>query len=84
MKKLLTLLLSIAIAVAVIAYFNPKVLNWLRHTSGTDQSSTVYKWQDKNGVWHVTDEPPPPGTPYQKQEYLNNTNVLPAPKQNQR
>jgi hypothetical protein len=79
MKKLLLFVLLAAIALGIVAYFNPSVLGWLRQSTGTaSKATTVYKWKDKKGVTHITSEPPPAGTPYEKQEYLNNTNVLPA------
>lgn len=86
MKKLFIFLLLVIIALGVVAYFNPAALSWLRHSTGTapaSKATTVYKWKDKNGVVQITSKPPPAGTPYEKQEILSDTNVLPAlPKDN--
>ena len=85
MKKLILWLLAIIIALGVVGYFNPGLVSWVRQQTGTaPQKTTVYKWQDEKGEWHVTDEPPPPGTKYQKQEYLHDTNVLPPVKQDKK
>jgi len=80
MKTLLLWLIVIALGAAVVLYFNPGLVDRLRGlVPGQDSATTVYKWRDEQGVWHVTDEPPPPGTEYETQEYLPDTNVLPAP-----
>ena len=78
MKKLAWLLLMIIIAGAVLVYIKPEIITWIREQTGTEPSSTVYKWQDKEGNWHVTDTPPPAGVEYETQEYLHDSNVLPA------
>lgn len=78
MKKLVFFLIAVVVLVAVAAYFDPGLIRWVREQTGTaPQSTTVYKWQDDGGEWHITTEPPPPGTEYQEQEYLHGTNVLP-------
>ncbi len=48
------------------------------------QTTTVYKWQDASGEWHVSDQPPPAGTEYEVQGYARDTNVLPLPPELQR
>jgi len=80
MKTLLIIIILAAAGLGVAVYLNPGLLDMVRdHT--VDRSSTVYKWQDKNGTWHVTSAPPPAGTPYTQQQYLNDTNVLPPPQE---
>lgn len=77
-KKIIFFLVIIVIALAVLAIYNPSVKHWLLQTSGTLQDKTVvYKWQDANGKWQISNQPPPSGTPYTEQEYLHDTNVLP-------
>ncbi len=39
--------------------------------------TTVYKWQDAQGNWHITDQPPPAGTTYETLEYSSDSNVMP-------
>jgi hypothetical protein len=38
----------------------------------------AYKWQDEDGAWHITDEPPTEGIPYEKLTVRSDTNVVPA------
>lgn len=59
---------------------------WAARTSlGRDlQTTTVYKWQDVSGAWHVGDAPPPPGIDYEAQTYTRDSNVLPLPPRLQR
>ena len=81
MKKFVLVLLVVAVGLGGLAFVNPAFMRWIRHTTGTAPVSTkVYKWQDKDGNWHITSERPPAGVKYQEQEYLHDTNVLPAPK----
>ena len=66
----------------VITYYTlyPESLpEWASKTKvGRDiQTTTIYKWQDKSGAWHVSDQPPPKGTDYQVEKYARDTNVLP-------
>ena len=76
------------LAVAAGAYYvyrNPTVVSPLvedtplesivRDTLGTTR---VYKWRDANGTVHITDEPPPEGTEFEKLEYQNDANVVPS------
>ncbi len=78
----------VVVGVAVGAYYvyrNPTVVTPLvegtplesavRETLGTTR---VYKWRDADGVWHITDEPPPEGTKFEKLEYVNDANVVPS------
>lgn len=74
-------------AAAVYYYLHPEELpQWAAQTSvGRDlQTTTVYKWQDASGAWHVSDEPPPTDTDYQAEEYNRDVNVLPLPPELQR
>ena len=59
MKNILLLLIIVLIALGVVAYLNPGFVSWVKETTGTASTSTkVYKWQDEDGKWHVTNEPP--------------------------
>ncbi len=40
-------------------------------------ATTLYKWQDQQGHWHVGDTPPE-GLPYEITEYRHDANVLPS------
>jgi hypothetical protein len=37
---------------------------------------TVYKWQDAEGNWHFSNEPPPAGIPYESSEVDPNANLI--------
>ena len=85
MKKLLTILLVLLVGVGVLAYLNDDFRNWLKGLSCSEHATSVaYKWKDKKGDWHITNTPPPKGTPYETQEILHNTNVLPDPRKKQK
>ena len=45
----------------------------------THTTDRLYKWRNARGEWQVTDAPPPAGTPYEKQDYRDDVNVLPVP-----
>jgi hypothetical protein len=79
MKKLLWIIALLVAIVLVYAWMDPEFRSTLMETTGTKQTSTkVYKWQDKNGKWHISNTPPAEGIPYTEQEYLHNTNVIPS------
>ena len=40
-------------------------------------STALYKWQDKQGRWHVGDTPPE-NLPYETLKYRHDVNVLPS------
>lgn len=80
MKTILIWLLLLVLGAGALFYFKPELFDRVRDFAGaTPTSTTVYKWQDEQGVWHVTDTPPPAGTRYQEQQYLHDSNVLPKP-----
>ncbi|MEJ2577175.1 MAG: DUF4124 domain-containing protein [Gammaproteobacteria bacterium] len=63
-------------------YLHPEELPaWAARTGvGRDlQRITVYKWQDADGRWHITDAPPPEGIQFRRETYTPDTNVLPLP-----
>ena len=74
-------------AVAGYYYLHPEELPaWAAKTAvGRDmQTTTVYKWQDASGAWHVSDKAPPAGTDYRAEQYTRDVNVLPLPPELQR
>jgi hypothetical protein len=84
-KVWLVLALAAVAAGAYYVYRNPTVVSPL--VEGTPLESTVretlgttrvYKWRDANGVWQISDEPPPEGTKFEKLEYQNDANVVPS------
>ena len=87
---LVVVVLAAVAAGAYYVYRNPAVVTSL--VEGTPLESTLrdalgttraYKWRDADGNWHITDEPPPEGTKFEKLEYQNDANVVPSvPKKN--
>jgi len=79
MKKLIWILVIIAAVIGGLAYWDKDFRNIILESSGQKPvKSTVYKWRDKNGKWQISSTPPPAGITYTEQEYLHNTNVIPA------
>jgi hypothetical protein len=63
-------------------YLHPEHLpEWASRTlAGRElQTTTVYRWQDAVGNWHVSDQPPAGDIPYQTEAYSRDSNVLPLP-----
>lgn len=85
MKVFVVIVLVAVAAGAYYVYRNPTVVSPL--VEGTSLESTVretlgttrlYKWRDAKGTVHITDEPPPEGTKFEKLEYQNDANVVPS------
>lgn len=78
---LLVLLVGLG-AGAMYVRQHPEVLpDWAANSGlGRDlQTTTVYKWQDASGEWHISDRKPADGVDYRKEEYTRDVNVLPLP-----
>ncbi|MCK4586280.1 MAG: DUF4124 domain-containing protein [Gammaproteobacteria bacterium] len=43
------------------------------------ETTTVHKWQDKDGNWHFTNTEPPKGADSKSKIYKDDVNVMPAP-----
>ena len=81
------IVLGVITATATYYYLYPEALpEWAAKTQmGREmQSTTVYRWQDANGAWHASDQPPPEGTDYRAEQYSRDANVLPLPPELQR
>jgi hypothetical protein len=85
MKNFLLFLLMVGIVVALILWWSPELRHQaddlLRDTGLKSTSATLYKWQNKQGLWQYTQNPPPEGVPYKKVEARSDVNVLPLPEQ---
>jgi hypothetical protein len=67
---------------AVYFQQNPEQLpDWAaRSELGRDlQTTTVYKWQDSSGAWHISDQKPDNSVDYREEKYSRDANVLPLP-----
>ena len=47
----------------------------------TIKTTRIYKWRNADGEWQMTDLPPPEGVEYERLDYREDINVLPAPPQ---
>jgi hypothetical protein len=78
-KWLIILALSIGAGWA-LHHYNPELVErWLSKSPVKVGSSktTVYKWRDARGEWHITDKPPEAPIRYKTLEYDSDTNVMP-------
>jgi len=82
-KKLLWILVIIAAVIGILAYQDPDLKQWIMKSVGqTEDKSKVYKWKDSDGNWQVSNTRPPSGIVYTEQEYLHNSNIVPAQSEN--
>jgi len=85
MKNFLLFMLMIGIVAALVLWWSPELRkeaeSLLRDTGLKSTSVTLYKWQDKQGVWQYTQDLPPEGVPYKEVEARSDINVLPLPEQ---
>lgn len=60
-------------------YFGPdSLLGWLSGwLPGGEATTTMYKWQGKDGGWHFTNTPPD-GVAYETVEVRTDVNVIPT------
>ncbi len=80
-RKFLFLLLVIAAALFYL-YRHPalqqQLLGQARQIAPQLGTTTLYKWQNSNGVWQYTDQPPAKGIPYTTVDADSRVNVLPV------
>lgn len=83
--KFIIFLLIVVSAAAAYLYFNPAdrpdiVQEWVKGTplQPPPTKTYVYKWQDANGQWQITDKAPQGNIKYQKLEYSSDTNIVPS------
>ena len=85
MKNFLLFLVMFCIVAALVLWWSPELRKdaeaLLRDTGLKSKSVTLYKWQNKQGVWQYTQQRPPAGIPYEEVETRSDVNVLPLPEQ---
>ena len=84
MKTLVTLIVISVLSFGTYYYFKPnQVKDWFRDAGliTAPETTRVYKWQDGEGNWHVSDKPPPGDATYEVRDYRSDENVLPLPPQ---
>jgi hypothetical protein len=85
MKNILRFLLMFLIVAALVLWWSPDLRKQatalLRDTGLGSASVTLYKWQDSQGTWQYTQQPPPEGVAFEEVEARSDVNVLPLPEQ---
>lgn len=60
------------------------VRSWFSHSEqladSRKKTTKVYKWQDKDGAWHFSNQPPPKGVASKVVTYRSDSNLTQAPK----
>lgn len=85
MSRSLWILAALALALGAGAayYFFPAEVRSVLSGTPLDfmapGATRLYRWQDDRGDWHVTDQVPTDGRPYETLEYRRDTNILPRP-----
>ena len=79
--KVLVIIVVIAGVAGGYLYLHPEL--WREWVKGTPLEplpvvTNVYKWQDTNGQWQITDRPPPTGTKYEILKYSSDANIVPS------
>ncbi len=80
MKSVIVLLLALSGAGGYL-YLNPDVWQpWVKGTPLEPAPTTtrLYKWQDENGQWQISDEPPTGKISSEILEYRSDTNIVPS------
>jgi len=79
--KFIIILLIVLSGAGAYLYLNPDVWQpWVKDTplEPAPTKTQVYKWQDENGQWQITDGPPTGDIPYENLEYSSDTNIVPS------
>jgi hypothetical protein len=83
--RLVWALLAIALIGGIYLYQNPELREQVEDLSSraglSKKTAIVYKWQNNQGEWQLTDQPPPEGVEYETLNYREDVNVLPLPPQ---
>ena len=83
MKKWAIRLFSVLFVVAGVAYFHPPFQTYLTQLLGPILPTQIthdklYRWQDAQGQWQLSDKPPADGIQYEIGDYHKQTNVIPT------
>lgn len=82
MKTWLFILAAVFTGVALYVYLDPQLNKQVKREFNdllpSQQTTTLYKWYDKQGRPQITDLPPPEGIKYELVEYRHDANVLPS------
>ena len=80
MKFIIVLLMALSASGGYL-YLNPDVWKpWVKGTplEPAPTKTQLYKWQDHDGQWQITDRPPTGDRSYENLEYSSDTNIVPS------
>ena len=80
MKFIIVLLMALSASGGYL-YLNPDVWKpWVKGTplEPAPTKTQLYKWQDDDGQWQITDRPPTGDRSYENLEYSSDTNIVPS------
>ena len=80
MKFIIVLLMALSASGGYL-YLNPDVWKpWVKGTplEPAPTKTQLYKWQDEDGQWQITDRPPEGKVLYENLEYSSDTNIVPS------
>lgn len=78
---LLVVVGGLLLGTGAYVYLDPTLRSELKNQTRElvpSSSTTLYKWQDASGRWHVEDSPPPAGVAFEVLDYRHDANVMPA------
>ena len=84
MKLIVVLFILALAALGVLLYQDPNLVkHWIKDSGfiDTPEVTRVYRWQDAQGKWHITDSKPSKGTKFTVQSYRSDENIVPLPPQ---
>lgn len=83
MKTSHFILLAVVTTAALYIYqdeaLQKKLLGKVHQVAPELNQSTLYKWQDKKGVWQISDKPPSKGITFTTITSQDQVNVMPSP-----
>lgn len=75
---ILTILATVAYYVYQDPVLNKKLMSKVNQVAPELNTSTLYKWKNKQGEWQVTDKPPAKGIPFTTVNTNDQVNVMPT------
>lgn len=83
MKKFFLIAIVVLAVAGYYVYQDPQLRAWFdRQTQEMlpEQAThhVIYRWQDAQGQWQVSNTPPPAGVDYETVRYHKDANVIPA------
>ncbi|MEJ2141682.1 MAG: DUF4124 domain-containing protein [Gammaproteobacteria bacterium] len=87
MKKAIIIISAVLAGIILYIWQDPQLSKKVLHQTEdlvTPDTTTVYKWTDKNGNPVLSNSPPAGNIPYETIEYHRDTNVMPSNEEKKR